>query len=366
MNPYPNYQILLAGPALVFDKGLGLWLASRGAVIDEVLENPHCLVRPPPEAVPKAIAGTSAGDVFGKLVRMNEGARHQVGKLVIAQALAAVDLAEVAASSARFATRLPCDDITAWLFDLPTYVVADLLGIAHAELSQVALEVAAFVRCLSPLSTPAMLASASTAAQSLHARFAKADDLGSDIRRRAVIAGWRDEEAITANLIGLLSQTHEATAGLIGNSIVTLLTQPNLQQRLRADPSLTAAFVSEVARFDPPVQNTRRFVAQATSVAGVALQPGDVILLLLGATARDEGANPRADQFILEREERKLAGFGGGRHMCPGQAIALAIATGAVRHLLTLPLPLDAATLSWTYAPSANARLPRFTTKGQP
>lgn len=375
VNPYPYYQHLLAGPALYFDPNLRLWIACRAAVIQDVLNNPHCLVRPTGESVPHAIAGSSAGAVFAKLIRMNEGPGHARPRHAIGQALAALDLAAIAGSTSRFATMLgerhglpDGAAITRWTFDLPTYVVADLLGLGHAELPLLALWIEDFVRCLSPLSTLEQLADASTAAQTLNERFAQLvqtstlapTTLLGDVCRQAALAGWAEQDAILANLIGLLSQTHEATAGLIGNSIVALLSQPQLEARLRADPRLAAALVHEVARFDPPVQNTRRFVAQATSVAGVALQPGDTILLLLAAAGRDEQANPNPDAFLLERPGRQLLGFGHGRHACPGQDLARAIATTAMQHLLALPVALDQAALRWVYRPSANARLPQF------
>lgn len=374
-NPYPYYQHLLTGPKLYFDADLRLWIASREAVIQEVLDDPHCQVRPTGEPVPRTIAGSSAGAVFARLIRMNEGAGHASPRRVIGQALAALDRAAIARSTGQFATMLgerhglpDGAAITRWVFDLPTYVVADLLGLGHAELPLMALWMADFVRCLSPLSTLEQLADASTAAQALHERFAQLvqtstvapTGLLADVCRQAARAGWADQDAILANLIGLLSQTHEATAGLIGNSIVALLSQPQLQARLRADPRLAAAFVHEVARFDPPVQNTRRFVAQATSVAGVALQPGDTILLLLAAAGRDEQAHSQPDVFLLERPERRLLGFGHGRHACPGQELAMLISTTAIQHLLSLLR--DPATLGWTYRSSPNGRLPQFFT----
>ena len=376
-NPYPYYQRLLAGPKLYFDAGLRLWIASREAVIQEVLDDPHCQVRPTGEAVPRTIAGSSAGAVFARLIRMSDGAGHASPRRAIGQALAALDLAAITSSTGQFAIMLGerhgLPDGTAiarWVFDLPTYVVADLLGLGHAELPLMALWIADFVRCLSPLSTTEQLADASTAAQALHERFARLVQTGTvaptgllaDVCRQAARVGWADQDAILANLIGLLSQTHEASAGLIGNGIVALLSQPQLQAHLRADPRLAAALVHEVARFDPPVQNTRRFVAQATSVGGVALQPGDTILLLLAAAGRDEQAHSQPDVFLLDRPERRLLGFGHGRHACPGQELSMLIATTAIQHLLSLPLALDPATLGWTYRPSLNGRLPKFFT----
>ena len=232
-KPYPYYQHLLAGPKLYFDADLRLWIASRAAVIQEVLDNPHCQVRPTGEAVPRTIAGSSAGAVFARLIRMNEGAGHASPRRAIGQALTALDLAAIARSTGQFATMLgerhglpDGAAITRWEFDLPTYVVADLLGLGHAELPLMALWMADFVRCLSPLSTMEQLADASTAAQALNERFAQLvqtstvapTGLLADVCRQAARAGWADQDGILANLIGLLSQTHEASAGLIGNS----------------------------------------------------------------------------------------------------------------------------------------------------
>ncbi len=366
-DPYPYYRDLLAGPDLAWDAGPKLWLASRAAVIREVMANPACVVRPAAEPVPNAISGSSAGEIFSRLVRMNEGAGHTGPRRALGQFLAALDLDAVARRTAQLAPMLGSvegDAITRWSFDLPTFVVADLLGVDQPDLPQLAREVADFVRCLSPLSTPVQLASASEAARALMHRFA-APRLGSMLPDSAGLG----QDVVVANLIGLLSQTHEATAGLIGNSIVALLSRSALQARLRGDPSLARSFVCEVARYDPAVQNTRRFVAQATTVAGVALQPGDSILLLLGAAARDDHDCAMADSFMLERAQGELPGFGHARHACPGQQLALTIATGAIGHLLAQPRALDPAALCWRYAPSANARLPQFMTaptKGQP
>lgn len=374
-NPYPYYRQLLAGSPLYFDAELRLWVASRAEVIQEVFDNPHCLVRPTAEPVPRSIAGGDAGAVFAKLIRMNDGAAHAGPKRVIGQALAGVDLAVVADKTGRLAAMLEARHVLAdgaalkrWLFDLPTCAVADLLGVGQAELPLVARWVAEFVRCLSPLSTPEQLAGADTAAQSLNRHFAELLRSGSavpgtllgEVCRQAAETGWIGQEAIVANVIGLLSQTHEATAGLIGNCVVALLSQPGLERRLRAEPGLAAALVREVARFDPPVQNTRRFVAQATCVAGVTLQPGDVVLLSLAAAGRDERVHAQPDVLMLEREKRPLFCFGHGRHACPGQSLALVIATAALQYLLARPVALGQAGLGWTYRPSANARLPEF------
>lgn len=306
---------------------------------------------------------------------MNEGCRHADGKRIISSVLAGVNLQRLHERSAQLALglserhgMLDGGAITRWMFDLPTYVIADLFGFSEAKLPQIARWTADFVGCLSPLATDEQLTNASIAAQCLGE--AVQGLLNGDVLAQRILdAGWTDHDTCFANIIGLLSQTREATAGLLGNCIAALLEQPGMQERLRAGPYLVPAFASEVARFDAPVQNTRRFVAQATTVAGVTQKRGDVIVLVLGAAGRDLRADPQADVFLLERLQRKLTGFGHARHACPGQDIAFTIGTAAVQHLIALLHPPSAQDLGWTYAPSVNARLPQFFNlplKGQP
>lgn len=372
-NPYPYYSTLLEGPPLVFDAALKLWVASRAALHEEIFAHPNCTVRPAAEQVPAALAGSSAGEVFAHLVRMNEDAGHLQPKRVLQQALAGVDLAvardrtDTHAAALAAVHHLPDSiGLTPWTFDLPTYVVADLLGFEHAEMAQLAAWMTDFVRSLSPLSSTAQLADADLAARALQQRFtaflhagaARPTSLLARVRDDAAATGWADQAAIVANLIGLLSQTHEATAGLIGNSLVALATRPQLQAELRRDRSQVEELVREVARFDPPVQNTRRFVAHACSIGGVALAAGDTILLLLAAAGRDPAMHPQPDELLLARAQPALPAFGHGRHACPGQQLALTIAARAVDYILTVPGALDA--LNWTYRDSPNARLPVF------
>ncbi|WP_411881100.1 cytochrome P450 [Polaromonas sp. YR568] len=374
-NPYPYYAALAAGPALVFDAPRKLWIASSAASVKEVLGNPACRVRPVTEPVPAAIVGSAAGEVFGHLVRMNEGLRHDAPKVALQRFLAVVDLDRVQDRTEALALQtagegvLRGEALSRWAFEVPVMAVADLLGFDEAELPQVARWMGDFVACLSPLSTPDQLAAASDAASALLERFSdlvqrSAAQPGSALERlqhEAAQSGWHDAQALLCNAVGLLSQTYEATAGLIGNSITALATQPGLLDTIAREPGKLLQMVHEVSRHDPSIHNTRRFVAEPTQVAGVALQAGDVVLLVLAAAGRDPLCNTRPDEFLLERPDREVPGFGHGAHQCPGQALACAIAASAVRALLVSGRLKDAASFSWGYRPSMNARIPVFT-----
>jgi len=321
---------------LEWDAGRGLWIAAGAALVEEVLGHPALRVRPLAEPVPAAIAGGSAGEVFGALVRMNEGERHAVPKLALQRALALAASGQAAQQRARsVAAALLAEGrpIGAWAFEAPVSSIASLLGFADAQLPAVARWMDDFVACLSPLSSAAQIEQAHAASLRLLAAMrellqaAPEGSLAAAVAREAAAAGWQNDHAILANLVGLLSQTYEATAGLLGNSLVAL--QQGAASKDAND------LVTEVMETDPPIVNTRRFAAERCAVGGVTVESGQVILVMLGQANR---------------------GFGHGRHACPGQQLALQIAAGCIEALRSKPLPQ----LSWTYRASVNARIPEF------
>ncbi|MES2944553.1 MAG: hypothetical protein V4772_16920, partial [Pseudomonadota bacterium] len=92
-DPYVFYVQLLNGPPLVYDAAHKFWIASSAAAVKIVLSHPDCHVRSAAELVPAAIAGSSAGEVFGYLMRMNEGERHDKPRFVLQRFFAGLDLA---------------------------------------------------------------------------------------------------------------------------------------------------------------------------------------------------------------------------------------------------------------------------------
>lgn len=365
-DPYPWYARLREGPALARDEGLRLWVASRADVVQEAFANPALRVRPLAEPVPCAIAGTPAGELFGRLVRMNDGAPHVAHKPVLQRALAGLDLAGARMAMSRIAAQLPAATLSDACFAWPVAGVAHLLGFADEELPLLSDWTRDFVACLSPLSSEAQLRSASVAAAALMTRFevlvaarpAREGSLLAAVRAQAPGDGSR---ALLANLAGLLSQTCEATAGLMGNGVVALAREPGLHEAIVARPALLGAMAEETARHDPSVQNTRRFVAERTSIAGQVLEAGDALLLVLGAAHRDPRLNDDPDRFVIERADRRLLGFGHGPHACPGQALACTLAAAGMEALLARGLDLAALReRGWYYRASVNARIPVF------
>ncbi|MEJ2794271.1 cytochrome P450 [Iodobacter sp. LRB] len=353
-HPYAYYAALRNEAPVFFDAEHKIWVVSRADLILALMQSPHCVVRPPNEPVPAAIVGTPAAEVFARLIRMNEGQGHLPLKQAIQRNLALLDTACLPSLVRKWYA--PECDLHALCHFVPVAVLADLLGFSPDTRPEVMGWIADFVVCLSPLSRDTDLARASVAAQCLLAHFTLLCEgerpQGSLLANLLQDSEGIDRHALLANLIGLLSQSYEATAGLLGNCLIAL------QQHGAVDILSLTAFVEEVARYDSPVQNTRRFVVQDFEIHGQLLRKGDAILLLLAAGNRDAVFNKNGDDFVQGRADRRSLSFGHGRHCCPGQTLAIKITTAILSDYLAQGG--KAGPLQWVYQDSVNGRIPRF------
>lgn len=370
-DPYPYYAELVAERPMYRDERQGYWVASSAEAVTAVLTSPRCRVRPAAEPVPKAIAGSPAGEIFRRLIRMNDGGGHEAAKYAAAATLGSLDAERLAEESARWARPLAGAGvepaaISSFVFALPVHVVGSLLGAPPAFLRQTTQWMSHFVRCLAPSSTPSHIERGKDAAGHLlelgemMLADGPAEGLLPVLARQARRAGVEDRALIVANGIGFMSQAYEATAGLIGNTLLALGTRPALCDAVKTDPALLPAVTREVARHDAPVQNTRRWVATAGPVGGHDLGEGDLVVVVLAAANRDPLANPRPHAFEPHRPERRLFTFGVGPHACPGEALAVGIAAAGVAALLEAGLEPATLPSRLTYRPSANTRIPLF------
>ncbi|WP_213952799.1 cytochrome P450 [Variovorax sp. dw_954] len=368
-DPYPYYATLRQGPPLAFDDTLQLWVASRADVVAEVLEHPALRVRPVTEPVPRGIAGGPAGEVFGRLVRMNDGALHAVHRRMLQKALAGLDPEGTRNEVLRVARRLPGGPLDEWMFAMPLRALAHLLGFNGEDGPGIVADARAFSACLSPLSTREQFDAADTAALSLGDRLrrllagrrARPDSLLAAVLAQAHEDASVNADTLLANLVGLFSQTCDSTAGLIGQAVVALAREAGLATQVGTRVDGFELLMQEVARHDPPVQNTRRFVADACTVAGIALRPGDALLVVLAAANRDPALNAEPDALRLERVARRNLGFGRGVHACPGQALAQTFAACGVQALIEQGIDLNSIrTSGWNYRVSVNGRIPCF------
>jgi cytochrome P450 len=117
----------------------------------------------------------------------------------------------------------------------------------------------------------------------------------------------------------------DTSANLLGNSMKYLLTQPGLQQQIRANPSLIPALLEEVLRLEGSVKQTARLARKDTQIGNVRIPAGTKILVALSAANRDSRRWEDPQELILERPKiKEHLGFGRGKHVCAGAALARA------------------------------------------
>ncbi|SPC20181.1 cytochrome P450 [Cupriavidus taiwanensis] len=362
-DPYPYYRELAATRPFFREQRLGLWIAAGWSEVAAVLAHPDCRVRPPAQPVPPSLAGTAAGDLFGRLIRMNDGAAHAPLKALLMPMLAAVAPGVAAQKAAAMAqvldagegahVAMPAASVNLWLFALPVVTVAAVLGLPVARdrgtAVEVAQQVAAFAAAQSPLADADTVRAGAEAARWLGTWLASslasgvaADGPLSALQHAAQAAGI-DAQAVAANIIGLLVQACEATAGLAGNTLLWLGRNPS------AGGMPLQGVVARVAQDDPPVQNTRRFLAADTQLCGHAVKAGDTVLVLLAAASTSGLAG-----------DARAWTFGQGRHACPGDRLAQALAGATVAALCARGADPAALARAFRYRPSQNARIPHF------
>ncbi len=116
---------------------------------------------------------------------------------------------------------------------------------------------------------------------------------------------------------------NETTTFAITSAVRTLLEQPDLAARLRADPSLVAPLVEENLRLESPTQGLFRLVARDVELSGVTIPAGSTVHLRYGAANRDPEMFPRPATVDLDRANtRRHVAFASGEHLCPGAELS--------------------------------------------
>ncbi|MDQ6929530.1 MAG: cytochrome P450 [Candidatus Eremiobacteraeota bacterium] len=369
-NPYPYYAALVAEKPLYFDAALGMWVASSARAVEDVLVNERLHTRPAAQPVPPALAGTPPGSVFSRLIRMTDGEAAANTRSAVVAALRTLDVRSVAAAAQTSVQSLMHDrfrddpkTLPDMLFALPALTLATLFGFSRRARENADRWTGGFVRAIAAHASDADIAAGAAATASMEEalRAALGDDAEPRMLYAILLAECRarqvDDAGAAANAIGLLFQSYDATAGLIGNTLKHLATGESCKPR--GGESALADMIAEVARYDSPVQNTRRYASAGAQVLGETIREGEAVLVVLAAANRDPLANPDPGRFDGNREDRRTYTFGLGAHACPGAMIAATIARVAVATLLENGIQLDLL-LNTGYVPSSNVRIPDF------
>ncbi|WP_424188043.1 cytochrome P450 [Actinokineospora sp. G85] len=112
------------------------------------------------------------------------------------------------------------------------------------------------------------------------------------------------------------------TVDAIGNTLLLLCEAPGLRAQVLADPSLVDSLVEESVRWESPVANTSRVLAEPVCLGQVPLAAGDRVVMAWGSANRDRAVFADGDVPRLDRDHGLHLGWGRGPHECPGRHLA--------------------------------------------
>ena len=124
----------------------------------------------------------------------------------------------------------------------------------------------------------------------------------------------------------ILLAGHVTTVNLIGNTVLSLLQNPQQLKRLKEDVShsLISSAIEETLRFRSPVQAVFRITNGAVKVGEQTIQKGQGVVVWLGSANHDESVFPNPETFDISRAPHGNShlAFGHGIHFCLGAPLA--------------------------------------------
>jgi cytochrome P450 len=216
---------------------------------------------------------------------------------------------------------------------LPCLVIADQFGIAREDAPKLKYWSDAAMEALGLMISPEREVECARIAVEAQHYFAAQfearqkdpqDDMMSDMVRPLEDGG---EPMTMRELLDMMSQLlnggNQTTTSSLAVGLKLLIENPDQMAQLRADPSLMGNFVEEVLRLETPVQSLFRVVTEDTTLGGVNIPKGAMMVLLYGSANRDEDKFDDEAKFdVCRRNAGAHLAFGAGTHFCPGAMLA--------------------------------------------
>lgn len=158
------------------------------------------------------------------------------------------------------------------------------------------------------------------------------DDHPDEVLTRLIKMEELDARQVRALVRNLITGGLTTTSQLLGNVIHLLISDQELQRRIRAD--LEGA-IEESLRVQPPVMFVGRDCPGGATVEGCPVPPGVKVIVGSASANRDADVFDAPDEFRLGRPNADShLTFGYGVHVCPGASLARAVARVGIGVLL--------------------------------
>ena len=135
--------------------------------------------------------------------------------------------------------------------------------------------------------------------------------------------GTKNRRALFAQLGTLFFGAYETTQNLISNAFWAFSEFPLEYEKLKASPYLIDSVIEEILRYFSPVQYTGRVILSDTTVNGLHLKRGELIIVDIAKANRDPAIFDNPNKFDIARVESKHLAFGYGHHFCIGSRLSV-------------------------------------------
>lgn len=234
-----------------------------------------------------------------------------------------------------------CDFVADIAGEMPSFVIAELLGIPLAdgrELYHLTETLHAASSAVGIEAQQAAFGQMFGYAQQVYAtkRDAPADDLASLLATGELEGRPLDEVDFFLWFLLLVDAGGDTTRNLVGGGMHALFEHPEQLAGLRADvDGVLPSAIEELLRYVSPVVHMRRRATRDTDLRGVAIAEGDRVVMYYGAANRDPAAFARPHELDLRRSPNHHVAFGGGGpHFCMGAHIARIEVDALLRQVL--------------------------------
>lgn len=369
-NPYPFYKLLREQGPVVQEPDYGVYLVSTLDAIREVNRQPELfssvlVANAPYVKLPcplDKIAEYRQSTPFGDKILSNDPPDHTRHRKLINRFFTTARVRQLEARVREIVNEVIdtfIDDgevefVTGFAHMVPRLVVGELIGLPPAD--------QAHFKAFFEDRLKVMAEAAAQPLSGFQERMQNQDGLTEDAflrdyfiraieaRRRqpsedlmSELANARFEdgsEVPLESVVSMISLLYAAggdanTPELMTNAMLVLLERPELERAARSDPALVKDIIEEVLRYDTPVPGVFRIALEDTSVAGVPIPKGGIVMVVYASANHDEDYFECPEAFEPGRESRHPhLGFGLGVHFCPGAPLARLEGQVAVQEIL--------------------------------
>ncbi|MBP0995646.1 cytochrome P450 [Serratia fonticola] len=252
------------------------------------------------------------------------------------------------------ATREQVDLMADFAVPLTIAVIFELLGVPDADREHARLSWERQSQLLSPTDANMLADEQADYIRTLIAakRSQPADDVLTGLVQAADETGQLSESQLVAMAHLLMMSGFETTMNMIGNAMVTLLSNPEQLALLRTRPELLPSALEELVRFASPVRASMlRFTVEDVELDEVTIPAGEYVLVSNLTANHDAERFDDPDRLDLTRNASGHLGYGYGIHQCVGASLARLESRIAIGRLLSrfpkLALAVPHGELQW-------------------